>query len=133
MLKVADAAGRHGPVMQFGRSHGAAHFQPRCNHEHTAPWPEPRGARTSLRVSRRQSHSRSPLRSPPPQKERLETRQRPLVPRAFLAHVCSLGVVGLELRRLLRACRRPPRTTFRVNRIKAAELGVVAGACAVER
>eukprot|EP00931_Biecheleriopsis_adriatica_P039515 TRINITY_DN22596_c0_g1_i4.p1 TRINITY_DN22596_c0_g1~~TRINITY_DN22596_c0_g1_i4.p1 ORF type:complete len:418 (+),score=86.44 TRINITY_DN22596_c0_g1_i4:89-1255(+) len=50
---------------------------------------------------------------------RVRLRRAPLAPRHFVAHVRSLGMCGLGLRQFLRACSRQPRTSFRVNRIKA--------------
>lgn len=54
-----------------------------------------------------------------PRRRRAHLRRKPGAPRRFLAHVSGLGLAGLELRRFLRACARPARSSFRVNTLKA--------------
>ncbi|CAE8638294.1 unnamed protein product [Polarella glacialis] len=48
-------------------------------------------------------------------RRRLRCRSYPYAPRGFLARLCSVGLLGLELRRFLRSSARPLRQSFRIN------------------
>uniref|UniRef100_A0A7S4UX35 SAM-dependent MTase RsmB/NOP-type domain-containing protein n=1 Tax=Alexandrium monilatum TaxID=311494 RepID=A0A7S4UX35_9DINO len=48
-----------------------------------------------------------------------QLRREPQMPWRLLSRVCCLGLAGLELRRFLRACSRPPRAALRANGLKA--------------